>query len=432
MRPGWVGVVLASCLALTSAACFADPIQCERRYGRCVDSGDDDSSSTGDGDTSDELGLVVVGLTASSDRAGEVRLHWSAVDGASGYHVYREGVRLTTGGGLSGTTYDDQGIAGPDQDWPAPTSLVASTDEQDFIRLGWEAPSRPLGPLAFYQVAAVGSTGLEGPLSDGVTGRRAGAALVRYEIEVTLGDELPEWVLTAATDTTWVHEQAPGARLETGSVSASQGAHRDFVRVEADGFALKTPPDVRYRVRGVLDDQRFTAVSAPADGRRAVPSLGVVWERSLDGTDEAFESIPQVAMAFDDATAAADGGRRWYRATLAAPGIGPYTSPAVSGWRLSFESVSVGGSHACALDTDRRVWCWGANTSGELGRGFESQDQSCRAWPSEFRAQIGSLPDMAGRVSSLNLAVWTVWVATPSVSARHPRVSSPSRCPFSA
>lgn len=181
-----------------------------------------------------------------------------------------------------------------------------------------------------------------------------------------------------------MHEQAPGASLEIGSVSASQGAHRDHVRVEADGFNLRRPPDVRYRVRGVLVDQQFTPVSAQADGRRALPSLVVVWERSIDGSEEAFEPIPQAAMAFDDATAPADGGRRWYRVRLAAHGIGPYTSPAVVGWRLSFESVSVGGRHACALDTDKRVWCWGANTSGELGRGFESQDPE--------------LPDLAGRV----------------------------------
>lgn len=374
MNPVGYGLALLVCSSLASAACFADPIQCQRQDGRCVDSAQDDqdSPSQGDGDATVEPGLVVVGLTVSTDRVDEVRLHWSAVDGASGYHVYRDGVRLTSGAGLNSTTYDDRGAQGPSQEWQAPTSLVASSDDPDFVRLSWEAPERPLGPLAVYKVQAVSHTGLEGPLGDGVGGRRAAPALVRYEVEVTGSDEPPAWVLTAGTETSWVDERPPRAILQVGSVSASQGAHRDFVRVSADGFSLQPPHNVRYRVRGVLADQRFTPTSQAAEGRLAAVELGVVWERSSGAAAEAFEPIPPIAMAFDDAAAPADGDRRWYRMTLSAHGIAPFTSPPVAGWRLSFEAVSVSGSHACALDTDKRVWCWGANTSGELGRGFDS------------------------------------------------------------
>jgi alpha-tubulin suppressor-like RCC1 family protein len=33
------------------------------------------------------------------------------------------------------------------------------------------------------------------------------------------------------------------------------------------------------------------------------------------------------------------------------------------------QSLAVGGSHACALRSDRTVLCWGSGASGQLGRG---------------------------------------------------------------
>ncbi len=39
---------------------------------------------------------------------------------------------------------------------------------------------------------------------------------------------------------------------------------------------------------------------------------------------------------------------------------------AVAG-RLSFRAISAGGQHACGITTDSLTYCWGANTSGQLG-----------------------------------------------------------------
>jgi alpha-tubulin suppressor-like RCC1 family protein len=33
------------------------------------------------------------------------------------------------------------------------------------------------------------------------------------------------------------------------------------------------------------------------------------------------------------------------------------------------DGIVAGGAHSCAHRTDGTVWCWGANTSGQLGDG---------------------------------------------------------------
>jgi len=235
---------------------------------------------------------------------------------------------------------------------------------------GWRR--HPLGPEGRYQVQASGSDGSQGPLSDVAIGRRTAPAIVRYEIEITAANALPAWVLTSDIETSWTHETPPRARLETGTIVASQGAHRASVRLQAEGVVLHEPALVRYRVRGVLADATVTPLSESTQGGLAPPMLEVRWERSDDGPDGTFEVLADSSLSLHDVTAPMDGSPQWYRVKLSAHGVTPFTIEAVAGWRLAFESVTVGGSHACALDTDKRAWCWGNNLSGELGRGFES------------------------------------------------------------
>jgi alpha-tubulin suppressor-like RCC1 family protein len=65
----------------------------------------------------------------------------------------------------------------------------------------------------------------------------------------------------------------------------------------------------------------------------------------------------------------------WGASTLGQLGTGEHASrmdvpqqvthPARGGWA----SVSAGGAHTCATRTDNTLWCWGANTYGQLGTG---------------------------------------------------------------
>ncbi len=63
----------------------------------------------------------------------------------------------------------------------------------------------------------------------------------------------------------------------------------------------------------------------------------------------------------------------WGDNTSGEIGIGsvvtPQLSPVQVGAATSWQTVSAGNSHACATKTDGTLWCWGDNTSGEIGIG---------------------------------------------------------------
>jgi alpha-tubulin suppressor-like RCC1 family protein len=72
--------------------------------------------------------------------------------------------------------------------------------------------------------------------------------------------------------------------------------------------------------------------------------------------------------------------------------------------------IDRGQSHACAVDTDGRVWCWGSNAHGELGRGRSGVfDGVCTVGR---RARLCSVPG-ASRVESIT------GVADVAVGGRH-------------
>src|SRR5439155_2999132 len=44
---------------------------------------------------------------------------------------------------------------------------------------------------------------------------------------------------------------------------------------------------------------------------------------------------------------------------------------------LSFSAIALGGSHSCGLISSGAAYCWGANSSGQLGDGTTTGPQLC-------------------------------------------------------
>ena len=309
------------------------------------------------------------GVSASSDRADAVLVSWQPVSGAFGYHVWRDGVRLTAGAGVAGSTYLDTTADPPPAAWAAPSSVSASSHATDRVVVAWTAPPPPQGAKTTYQVQAVNAAG-DGPLSAEASGRRQLAALVAYEVEVRPAGGSAAWVSTGEVAPSWEHYEAPLATLGEAAVSASAGDHRAHVALAAPIPAVGAAPTVTYRVRGRLADGQATPASASASGRRATGAVALQWQRSAGATAAAFADLAgATGAAFSDTGAPSDGTSRWYRLVASAPGAAGRIYGAVEGWRLAFTAVDAGAAHSCALSRDGEAWCWGSHAGGQLGRG---------------------------------------------------------------
>lgn len=326
---------------------------------------------------------LVGGVAASSDTPAHVRVTWQAVSGALGYHVYRDGVKLTGGGnGVIATSYEDVGADVPAATWQAPGGLGASQDRTEHVALSWVAPTRPLGTLHTYQVSAVNAAG-ESELSAPASGRRAASALTSYEVASTVGGSTT--YRDVGLVTSFDDAAAPLATISGGTVGASKGDHRARVALTTSGGGVGTAPSVSYQVRGVLADGTKTPLSTAQSGRRATGALSRQWQRSSGATPDGWSDLGCAAASCDDTTAPDAGTARWYRVELSAAGAQTTYIAPVEGWRLAFVSVAAGGGSAfvgqivnlygttCAVTPivpdGGRVWCWGSNFAGFLGSG---------------------------------------------------------------
>ena len=322
------------------------------------------------------------GLTATTELGDRVRLSWQAVSGALGYHVYRGEQRLTSGSGITTTSFEDFDTGAPGE-WTAPGSVTASTDRTDGIEVSWVAPSRPVGPSASYSVSAVNPSG-EGVRSASVSGRRSAPALDVWEIEI--GEDGGTRVEPVETsEAAWLDEDAPLAGIAPGAATASQGDHRAFVRLTCSEAALTPAATVSYRMRARLVGGGGTPWSETAEGRRGHGGLSNRWQRSTGTIADSFADLGS-GLTITDTTAPSDGARRWYRCIWSAPGAAPAMTNAVEGWRLAFEEIAAGHEFTCARTAvapdGGRVWCWGRNTWGQLGRGHMNNEPSPQRIPS--------------------------------------------------
>lgn len=309
-------------------------------------------------------------VRATTDLANEVQVVWSPVPGALGYHVYRDGQRLTGGQGIVGSSYVDASAPAATASWPAPTIGSATSNQTERVTLTWTPPSRPLGPIVSYTVRAVNAAG-EGPESSVAEGRRAGLALVGYEVECTVGG-VATTVATGGVGTSWQHATAPAGVISGGTISASQGTHRGFVRLSQAGATTSPGVLVAYRVRGLLEGGAKTPFSGVTSGRRVVGALTTTWQRSTGATATGFAAIPGgvAVVGFDDVAAPSSGEMRWYQAMLIAAGAETRVLGPTEGWRLAFVMVDGAGGeygNTCALTPQGTYWCWGEAWSEALG-----------------------------------------------------------------
>lgn len=233
----------------------------------------------------------------------------------------------------------------------------------------WVAPPRPQGAAVAYTVTAVSAAGEGAPSAEAI-GRRVAVPLVGYDVEVTPIGGNATWVSTGTTETTWNHMTAPAGVISPGTITASLGTRRAGVALNSTGASVAQPASVSYRVRGALANATTTGASGAAIGRRSVGILQRRWQRM--NASGAFDDLAGTATAFEDTTASSSGTQHTYRLALAASGAATTHTPTAHGARLAFHQIAVGGRHTCGFSPWHGVWCWGANDYGQLGRGNTS------------------------------------------------------------
>ena len=300
-------------------------------------------------------------VSASDDLDDMVKVTWQAVGGATSYHVYRNGTKLTSGSGVTTTSYEDRTLTAAGS-WLAPTSLTATTNNTNQVDLAWVAPTRPLGPTASYTVRAVNAAG-EGPASTADNGQRAALALLGYEVEVAPTGLGSSWMPTGSTNVAYTHIDPPKGSISGGTMTTTQGTKRAGVTLTTAGGSVTAAVNVAYRVRGILPANATTPSSNSTNGNRAVGTLSRAWQRSPGTANSGFSDLGTSALTYDDTSAPSNGDHRWYQVVLSAPGCNSSTLTALEGWRLAFVAVDGGGSIACALSAEKEIWCWGDGQS---------------------------------------------------------------------
>lgn len=266
----------------------------------------------------------VIATVTNGTNASKVVLTWDAVEGATGYKVYRDGEELTRDP-IPELTFDDTtATAGG-----VPTgslSPVASGNLSDKVQLTWTAATSPRGQTYNYTLTAINAGG-ESEHSISQTGARAAQPVTGYEVSISGGDWLSAGLNLSYADTT-----APAGAVSQANPAASQGTSSTAVNLSLSGAEASAGTAVNYRVRA-KNAAGYGEQSPVAQGHRGPATLTYQWERSVGASDASYTVITgATARSYSDTTAPSDGTQRFYRVVVRG-GPSTITSAGVSGFR---------------------------------------------------------------------------------------------------
>ena len=261
-------------------------------------------------------------VASQGTNVSAVSLSWSAVPGASAYHVYRDGERVTPDP-IAETAWLDTGA--PSGGVPAaPSTVQASTNLPSEVRVSWTGASVPAGAQARYRIRAV-SAAQQSALSAEATGWRKAQAVTDYEVRVGDGP----WV-SIGIAAQWSDTAAAAGVVTLGAASASRD-RSDGVVLNVAAAGTSPGAEQTYRVRA-RNDAGAGASSAGVQGRRSVGSVGYQWERADAEAGPFQEIVGATALTYLDDTVP-HGAVRWYRARARAAGAADALTGAVEGRR---------------------------------------------------------------------------------------------------
>ena len=250
---------------------------------------------------------------------------WDPSPGALGYHVYRDGQRVTTTP-ITAEVYEDFGASPAGA--PGRVSGVSATqDRLEDVRVTWSSAPRGQGPSHGYRVSAVAGT-RESARSVEATGHRAGVPILRYELRVDGGP----WV-SVGDALLYVDADAPAARILPGTVTASVD-RKDGVFVERSPSSVAPGAERSYSVRAV-NVRGSGEASATATGTRALGSVQATWERSSGDSDSGYSALLFALFNTHLDTNAPVGAGRYYRVRYTATGTDTVYATARRGLRLA-------------------------------------------------------------------------------------------------